>query len=75
MVSLAQSRGELPMEWVLVLSLQWVVAGFGTAPTTTDIDFASQELCKAAPQMLKGGMSVQIEKVITHFRAICIRRK
>jgi hypothetical protein len=75
MVSLAQGTEELPMEWVLVLSSQWVVAGIGTSPTTTNIDFASQKLCKAAAQMLKEEMSLQIEKVVTHSRAVCIRRK
>jgi hypothetical protein len=63
------------MGWVLVLSPQWVVAGVGTTPTTTSVDFASQELCKAGAQMLKEEMSVRIEKVITHSRAVCIRRK
>jgi hypothetical protein len=63
------------MEWVLVLSLQWVVAGVGMTPTTTNVDFASQELCKAGAQLLKEEMTVQIEKVITHSRAVCMRKK
>jgi hypothetical protein len=64
------------MEWVLIFSLQWVVGGVGTAPTTwANVSYASEELCKTAAQALKAEMSVPISDTQTHVRAVCVRRK
>jgi len=39
------------VEWVLIVSLQWVVGGSATAPTThTMVQFQTEESCKAAAQ-------------------------
>jgi hypothetical protein len=64
------------MDWVLILSIQWVVAGAGTAPTThTIVNYQTEELCKAAAQAIKAEMAITIQGAETHARAVCVRRK
>jgi hypothetical protein len=64
------------MEWVLVLSLQWIVGGSATAPTThTLVQFPTEQLCKAAAQEIKNEMKATIQGAETHARAVCVQRK
>jgi hypothetical protein len=45
------AKQEVAVEWVLIVSLQWVVGGSATAPTThTMVQFQTEESCKAAAQ-------------------------
>ena len=67
------------MEWVLFVSLQWVVLGSPTQPTSQLIQpFASEELCNKAAEAIRneinapttGGVRVQ-----TLGRVVCVLRK
>lgn len=49
------------MEWVLFISLQWIVLGSPTNPTTQEIDrFASEELCNKAAEAIKAEINAPI---------------
>src|ERR1700737_1732110 len=49
------------MEWVLFVSLQWIVYNSPTNPTTQQIDgFASEELCKKAADAIKTEINAPI---------------
>jgi hypothetical protein len=67
------------MEWVLLVSLQWVVFGSPTQPTTQVIqDFASEELCNKAAEAIKSEINTQIggtQRVQTIGRVVCLQRK
>ncbi|UVK43634.1 hypothetical protein BPNPMPFG_005446 [Mesorhizobium sp. AR07] len=64
------------MDWVLIFSLQWVVAGTPTAPTTwTNVDYASKELFEQAVVALKAEMEKPIADSETCVRAVCVQRK
>ncbi len=67
------------MEWVLFVSLQWVVSGSPTPPNTTIIDsFASEQLCKKAADALKAELEVPVpgqQRVATMARVTCLQRK
>jgi hypothetical protein len=64
------------VEWVLIMSLQWVVGGSTAAPITyTMVQFQSEDLCKAAVQEIKNEMKATIQGAETHARVVCIRRK
>jgi hypothetical protein len=64
------------VEWVLIMSLQWVVGGSATAPTTHTMEqFQTEDLCKAALQEIKNEMKATIQGAETHARAVCVRRK
>jgi len=42
------------MQWVLFVSLQWIVFGSPTQPTSQQIQpFASEELCNKAAEAIK----------------------
>jgi hypothetical protein len=67
------------MEWVLFISLQWVVLGSPTQSTSQLIQpFASEELCNKAAEAIRneinapttGGLRVQ-----TLGRVVCVLRK
>lgn len=67
------------MEWVLFVSLQWVVSGSPTPPNTLLIDsFASEQLCKKAADAIKAEMEVPVagqQRVATMARVACLQRK
>jgi hypothetical protein len=67
------------MEWVLFVSLQWVVFGSPTPPTTQIIQpFASEELCDKAAEAIKSEINTQIggtQRVQTLGRVVCVQRK
>ena len=67
------------MEWVLFVSLQWVVSGSPTPPNTTVIEsFASEQLCKKAADAIKAEMEVPVpgqQRVTTMGRVTCLLRK
>jgi hypothetical protein len=64
------------VEWVLIMSLQWVIGGSATAPTThTMVQFQTEDLCKAAAQEIKNEMKATIQGAETHSRVVCVRRK
>ena len=67
------------MEWVLFVSLQWVVSGSPTPPNTMLIEsFASQELCKKAADANKAEMEIPFpgqQRVATMGRVTCLLRK
>lgn len=67
------------MEWVLFVSLQWVVSGSPTPPNTTIIDsFASEQLCKKAADSIKSEIEVPApgqQRVSTLARVTCLQRK
>lgn len=66
------------MEWILLISLEWIVLGTPTKPTTTQIaPFASEELCKKAAEAIRTEMDAPISgarvQVLSH--AVCFARK
>jgi hypothetical protein len=67
------------MEWVLFVSLQWVVSGSPTPPNTVLIEsFASEQLCKKAADALKAEMEIPVagqQRVATMARVTCLQRK
>jgi hypothetical protein len=67
------------MEWVLFVSLQWVVSGSPTPPNTMLIEsFASEELCKKAADAIKAEIEVPVpgqQRVGTLGRVTCLLRK
>jgi len=70
------AKQEVAVEWVLIMSLQWVVAGSATAPTTHTMEqFQTENSCKAAAQEIKNEMKATIQGAETHARVVCVRRK
>jgi len=66
------------MEWVLFVSLQWIVFGSPTQPTTPQIQsFASEELCNKAADAIKAEINAPIagQRVQTLGRVVCLLRK
>lgn len=67
------------MEWVLFVSLQWIVYGSPTPPTTQHVEpFASEELCNKAAEALKAELNAPIQqgqRVVTLGRVVCFARK
>lgn len=67
------------MEWVLFVSLQWVVSGSPTPPNTMLIDsFASEALCKKAADAIRTEFDVPVpgqQRVGTLARVTCLLRK
>ena len=54
------------MEWVLFVSLQWVVSGSPTPPNTVLIEqFASEELCKKAADAIKTEIGDSVSRTAT----------
>jgi hypothetical protein len=65
------------MRWILFVSLQWIVYGSPTNPTTQQIDgFASEELCNKAADAIKAEINSPIgsQRVLTVGRVVCIAR-
>jgi hypothetical protein len=66
------------MEWVLFVSLQWVVFGSPTPPNTELIQpFASEELCNKAADAIKAELNAPLpaQRVVTFGRVVCLLRK
>jgi hypothetical protein len=67
------------MEWVLFVSLQWIVYGSPTAPTTVQIkSFASEELCNKAAEAIRTEINAPIQgqlRTVTLGRVVCLQRK
>jgi hypothetical protein len=67
------------MEWVLFVSLQWIVFGSPTQPTTQVIQpFTSEELCNKAAESLRNEINAPLggaQRVQTLGRVVCLLRK
>jgi hypothetical protein len=67
------------MEWVLFVSLQWIVLGSPTNPTSQQIDqFASEELCNKAAEVIRTELNTPIgggQRVQTLGRVVCVARR
>ena len=66
------------MEWVLFVSLQWIVLGSPTQPTTQQIQsFPSEELCNKAADAIRTEINAPIagQRVQTLGRVVCLLRK
>jgi hypothetical protein len=66
------------MEWVLFVSLQWIVFGSPTQPTTQQIQsFPSEELCNKAAEAIRAEINAPIagQRVQTLGRVVCLLRK
>jgi hypothetical protein len=66
------------MEWVLFVSLQWIVFGSPTQPNTQQIQsFASEELCNKAADAIRTEINAPIagQRVQTLGRVVCLLRK
>jgi hypothetical protein len=66
------------MEWVLFVSLQWIVLGSPTQPTSQVIQpFTSQELCNKAADAIRNEIEAPIAgnmRVQTLGRVVCVQR-
>jgi hypothetical protein len=65
------------MDWVLFVSLQWIVAGSATPPTTQYIQsFRSEELCNKAADAIRTELNAPLagQRVQTLGRVVCILR-
>jgi hypothetical protein len=67
------------MEWVLFVSLQWIVLGSPTQPSTQVIQsFSSEELCNKAAEAIRTEIGAPIaagQRVQTLGRVVCLLRK
>ncbi len=66
------------MEWVLFVSLQWIVLGSPTQPNTIQIQsFASEELCKKAAEAIRAELNTPIgpQRAQTLGRVTCFALK
>jgi hypothetical protein len=66
------------MEWVLFVSLQWIVLGSPTQPTSQQIQpFASEELCNKAAEAVRAEINAPIpgQRVQTLGRVVCFPLK
>jgi hypothetical protein len=66
------------MEWVLFVSLQWIVFGSPTQPTTQQIQpFPTEELCNKAADAIRNELNAPIagQRVQTLGRVVCLLRK
>ncbi len=66
------------MEWVLFVSLQWIVFGSPTQPTTQIIQpFTSEALCRKAADAIRAEINEPVagQRVSTIGRVTCLLRK
>ena len=66
------------MEWVLLVSLQWIVYGSPTQPTTQQIQpFATEQLCNKAAEAIRNEINAPVAggRVQTIGRVVCVLRK
>jgi hypothetical protein len=75
--TMAQRR-RYRMQWVLFVSLQWIVFGSPTQPTSLQIQpFASEELCNKAAEAIKAEINAPItgQRTQTLGRIVCVQTK
>jgi hypothetical protein len=66
------------MDWVLFISLQWLVMGSPPPPSTQQIGpFASEELCNKAAEAIRAELNAPIpgQRVQTYVRVVCFALK
>jgi hypothetical protein len=67
------------MDWILFVSLQWIVYGSPTQPSTQQIQsFPSEELCNKAAEAIRNEINAPIggqQRVQTLGRVVCLLRK
>jgi hypothetical protein len=66
------------MQWVLFVSLQWIVFGSPTQPNSQQIQpFASEELCNKAAEAIKAEINAPIagQRTQTLGRIVCVQTK
>ena len=64
------------MEWVLFVSLLWVVSGNPTAPTPQQaLYFPSEERCREAADAIRAEIGAPIDGVQTYGRIVCVHRR
>ena len=66
------------MDWMLLLSLQWITRGSAPTPTTQTIGpFATQELCNKAAEAIRSELNSPIpgQHVQTAGRLVCFALK
>lgn len=64
------------MEWALIVSLQWIIYGSVTAPTTNVVEgFQSSELCEKAAEAVRTEMNAPLQRIQTFGRVVCVQRK
>jgi len=64
------------MEWVLFVSLLWVVSGTPTPPTSQQVlYFPSEERCRQAAEAISAEINAPLEGVHTYGRIVCVHRK
>jgi hypothetical protein len=71
-------RRELNMDWVLFISLQWIVLGSPPPPSTQQIGpFATEELCVRAAEKIRTELNTTIpgQHVQTFARVVCFALK
>jgi len=74
---MAQGR-RYRMQWVLFVSLQWIVFGSPTQPTSQQIQpFASEELCNKAAEAIKAEINAPIagQRTQTLGRIVCVQTR
>ena len=66
------------MDWVLFVSLLWIVFGCPTQPTSQQIQsFPSEELCNKAAEAIRTEINAPLsgQRVQTLGRVVCVLRK
>jgi hypothetical protein len=70
------------VEWVLLVSLEWVVFGGPTTPNTLQLGpFASEELCNKAAEAIRREINAPVnatipgQRVQTLGRVVCFAQK
>jgi hypothetical protein len=65
------------MDWVLFVSLQWIISGSPTPPTSQQIQsFRSEELCNKAADAIRAEINAPLsgQRVQTLGRVVCVLR-
>jgi hypothetical protein len=66
------------VDWVLFISLQWIVLGSPPPPSTQQIGpFATEELCNKAAEAIRTELNATIpgQRVQTYARVVCFALK
>jgi hypothetical protein len=78
MQQLVATRSKVTMDWVLFVSLQWIVLGSPTQPTSQQIQsFSSEELCNRAADAIRNEINAPLpaQRAQTLGRVVCVLRK
>jgi hypothetical protein len=73
-----RNKERVIMDWVLFVSLQWIVLGSPTQPTSQQIQsFSSEELCKRAADAIRNEINAPLpaQRAQTLGRVVCVLRK